>query len=123
MNRILMLAAFAALTASCAGATVDEAADTRVAAEVPATSTSTLPAHTQADESSDEDSPSRASDNPALAGTTTTTEAVTEEKEASPPPDGEPAPDFVLDLGEDGGEVFALSAETKPVFMIFWAEW
>ncbi|HIE20964.1 MAG TPA: hypothetical protein EYP73_00010 [Acidimicrobiia bacterium] len=31
------------------------------------------------------------------------------------------APDFTLELG-DGGE-FTLSAGTKPVYMIFWAEW
>lgn len=37
------------------------------------------------------------------------------------PPDGEPAPDFTLALG-DGG-TFTLSAEQKPVYMIFWAEW
>jgi hypothetical protein len=31
------------------------------------------------------------------------------------------APDFTLELGE-GGE-FVLSAEPKPVYLIFWAEW
>lgn len=31
------------------------------------------------------------------------------------------APDFTLALGE-GGE-FVLSAETKPVYLVFWAEW
>jgi hypothetical protein len=31
------------------------------------------------------------------------------------------APDFTLQLG-DGG-TFTLSAETRPVFMVFWAEW
>lgn len=31
------------------------------------------------------------------------------------------APDFSLDLG-DGG-TFVLSEETRPVFMVFWAEW
>ncbi len=35
--------------------------------------------------------------------------------------DGPPAPDFTLALG-DGGE-FSLSAEQKPVYVIFWAEW
>jgi len=41
--------------------------------------------------------------------------------EAAPPLDGPPAPDFTLALG-DGGE-FTLSAEQKPVYLIFWAEW
>jgi hypothetical protein len=31
------------------------------------------------------------------------------------------APDFTLELGE-GGE-FALAAEPRPVYLIFWAEW
>lgn len=37
------------------------------------------------------------------------------------PPDGAPAPDFTLTLG-DGGE-FTLSEEPKPVHLVFWAEW
>ena len=36
-------------------------------------------------------------------------------------PEGEPAPDFTLAL--DGGGSFTLSAETKPVLLVFWAEW
>ncbi|MEX2323803.1 MAG: TlpA disulfide reductase family protein [Acidimicrobiia bacterium] len=36
-------------------------------------------------------------------------------------PAGEPAPDFTLAL--DGGGSFSLSAETKPVLLVFWAEW
>lgn len=38
-----------------------------------------------------------------------------------PRPEGEEAPDFTLALGQ-GGE-FTLSAERKPVYMVFWAEW
>jgi hypothetical protein len=34
---------------------------------------------------------------------------------------GPAAPDFTLELG-NGGE-FTLSEGTKPVYMIFWAEW
>jgi hypothetical protein len=42
--------------------------------------------------------------------------------ESAPPPvDGPPAPDFMLAL--DDGSDFVLSAEQKPVYMIFWAEW
>lgn len=36
-------------------------------------------------------------------------------------PDGPDAPDFVLTLGQ-GGE-FSLSAEKKPVYIVFWADW
>ena len=35
--------------------------------------------------------------------------------------DGPPAPDFSLALAD--GTDFTLSAEQKPVFMVFWAEW
>lgn len=37
------------------------------------------------------------------------------------PPDGVPAPDFTVTLG-DGGE-FTLSEEPNPVHLVFWAEW
>lgn len=36
-------------------------------------------------------------------------------------PNGPAAPDFVLELANGGS--FALSQETKPVYMVFWAEW
>ena len=36
-------------------------------------------------------------------------------------PDGPPAPDFELVLGD--GSTFSLSAAEKPVYMVFWAEW
>jgi hypothetical protein len=31
------------------------------------------------------------------------------------------APDFTLELGAGG--TFTLSQETRPVFLVFWAEW
>lgn len=37
------------------------------------------------------------------------------------PPEGPTAPDFTLALGQGGD--FSLSAEQKPVYMVFWAEW
>jgi hypothetical protein len=37
-------------------------------------------------------------------------------------PEGPDAADFELALGGPGG-TFSLSAETRPVFMVFWAEW
>ena len=39
----------------------------------------------------------------------------------APDPDREIAPDFTLNLGS--GSTFVLSEETRPVFMVFWAEW
>lgn len=39
----------------------------------------------------------------------------------APNPDRELAPDFTLNLGS--GSTFVLSEETRPVFMVFWAEW
>lgn len=37
------------------------------------------------------------------------------------PPAPEEPPDFTLDLGSGG--TFVLSEESRPVFMVFWAEW
>jgi ABC-type glycerol-3-phosphate transport system substrate-binding protein len=51
---------------------------------------------------------------PAPDGTGTT---VTEEGT----PDGPLAPDFTMALRSGGN--FTLSEESKPVYMIFWAEW
>ncbi|MDH3250935.1 MAG: hypothetical protein OEQ47_18340 [Acidimicrobiia bacterium] len=39
----------------------------------------------------------------------------------APDPNREIAPDFDLLLGD--GSTFVLSEETRPVFMVFWAEW
>lgn len=44
-----------------------------------------------------------------------------EEPSGEPAVAAEAAPDFSLDLGEGG--TFTLSEETRPVFMVFWAEW
>ena len=38
-------------------------------------------------------------------------------------PDGPAAPDFALEILGGPGGTFVLSEETKPVFMVFWAEW
>lgn len=48
-------------------------------------------------------------------GTTTTTET------SLPPLDGPAAPDFSLELSD--GSTFLLSQESRPVYMVFWAEW
>jgi len=55
------------------------------------------------------------SDTAATSNTAATSDATREK------PDGRPAPDFVLALGE-GGE-FSPSSEDKPIYMVFWAEW
>ena len=52
----------------------------------------------------------------------TTSSPTTVTTEAPPTtPAGDPAPDFSLELGD--GSTFVLSAEQKPLFMVFWAEW
>ena len=56
-----------------------------------------------------------------LESPVTTSPVTTQSANDEQPVDGELAPDFVLAL--DGGGEFALSAEQKPVYMIFWAEW
>lgn len=62
------------------------------------------------------------------AGTTTAPAATTAPAPATaapmttaPVPGGPVAPDFTLALGT-GGQ-FSLRAETRPVFLVFWAEW
>jgi hypothetical protein len=51
---------------------------------------------------------------------TETTGAPSTERPA-PDPSRAIAPDFSLNLGD--GSTFVLSEETRPVFMVFWAEW
>ncbi len=53
---------------------------------------------------------------PAAATSSAATLDTTREK-----PEGRPAPDFVLGLGE-GGE-FSPASESRPIYMVFWAEW
>jgi cytochrome oxidase Cu insertion factor (SCO1/SenC/PrrC family) len=69
-----------------------------------------------------------ASDDSAGAGadappTTQTESSATTSPGSSPAakPEGPEAPDFTLALAS--GDSFTLSAEQKPVYMIFWAEW
>lgn len=102
---ILCIATLAMVAASCSSAT-----DT--ATYAPTAPSTTVAAQTGADD-----------------GTTSTTvdAAPAEPPDTEAPPstaapiDGPPAPDFTLALG-DGGE-FTLSAEQKPVYLVFWAEW
>ncbi len=54
-------------------------------------------------------------------GTDSTSSADEATDEAGDSTDNNPAPEFVLALGE-GGE-FSPSSEDKPIYMVFWAEW
>ena len=99
---VLLIAALAVVAASCGGGT-DTASSAPDTSESPVTTSpvTTSPVTT-----------SPVTTSPPGVETPTTTVA---------PVDGPAAPDFTLALG-DGGE-FTLSAEQKPVYLIFWAEW
>ncbi len=55
------------------------------------------------------------------SGTIEATTPASPGERPAPNPDREIAPDFTLNLGS--GSTFVLSEETRPVFMVFWAEW
>lgn len=57
---------------------------------------------------------------PAPTDPAPTTDASSSER-PPPDPDRPIAPDFSLELAD--GSTFVLSQETRPVFMVFWAEW
>ena len=58
---------------------------------------------------------------PSAATTDSTAPSSTEAPAPTPDPNRPLAPDFELTLGT--GELYQLSAETKPVYLVFWAEW
>lgn len=58
---------------------------------------------------------------PGTPPATEDTESPSEEERPAPDPNREIAPDFDLLLSD--GSTFVLSDETRPVFMVFWAEW
>lgn len=68
------------------------------------------PATTSTADQSDSTSPTEDASSPS-----------TEATRPEPDPDRPPAPDFQLALAT--GETYQLSADTKPVFLVFWAEW
>ncbi len=105
MRKLFLTVALALIVASCGGTESGSTQTTAPAGEV-ATSPSDDSAPTSASATTGDDSP--ADDN------------VTE-TDASPSFDGPPAPDFELALSD--GSTFALSAEQKPVYIVFWAEW
>ena len=53
--------------------------------------------------------------------TATTTIATTIAAQPVAAPAGPVAPDFLMEL--DGGDIYVLSRDQKPVYMVFWAEW
>jgi hypothetical protein len=126
MNRLfLVLAALLVVMASCASAPTENVIEPVIEMEQsPSTAptTSAAPVTTASTSSAEGARSESESHNSAMAGTTTTPEP-TSTTVPGPSPDGPPAPDFTLALGEDGSDTFTLSHETKPVFLIFWAEW
>ena len=103
MHRLVMLlGCLALLAAACSS--VDSSPET------------TAPTTSQADETTTT-SPSSATTDPE----TTTPAVASATPEAPVVVDGPPAPDFTLALAD--GSDFVLSAEQKPVYMVFWAEW
>lgn len=127
MKRLpLVLAGLAMVMASCSGAApANDIESDEVIEQAPlaATTTSAVTAATPSTVRTETTLPESDSRSLALAGTTTTTPEPAEISVPGPPPEGPPAPDFTLALGEDGSGTFTLSQETKPVFLIFWAEW
>ena len=101
---VTLLSGLALVLAACGGGAVENA--------TPADSSSTVP-------SSDTSPTTVPSTEPGTPPVTEPTEPATERP--APDPDRELAPDFSLLLGN--GSTFVLSEETRPVFMVFWAEW
>ncbi len=100
---LVALTTLALLGVACGAAdqpAIDESAPGTTAPATSADDASTVPTTTPAPEGTNAE---RASERPA------------------PDPSREIAPDFSLQLA--GGSTFVLSEETRPVFMVFWAEW
>ncbi len=107
-NRAVFVVALGLLAAACgSGSATGETQATSVPATTatPTTTTAAPPTSAEAGEA-----------DPTTTSTTTT---------AAPAVvvDGPPAPDFTLALEDPAGETFTLSEESKPVYMVFWAEW
>ena len=98
MRRLAAVISLIALvTTACAGG--DESGDS--------TPTSTEPATTATGESPDSTGPGSSPTTSPPAATTTSDRPL--------------APDFRLELGEGG--TYTLSEGSKPVYLVFWAEW
>ncbi|MCP4305340.1 MAG: hypothetical protein GY926_26925 [bacterium] len=103
MRKRSLAIVFVLVLAACGGAEEEVAPVTAAATEAaPATDATPAP----------EAAPTEAPD---------ATPAPSEEVDPAPSFDGPPAPDFALTLAD--GSSFELSAEQKPVYVVFWAEW
>ena len=102
---------FALVVAACGGGAADTA-DTAAPAESSSTARSDA-TPTTAVAATEPDTP------PATEQTDEAAEPA--EERPAPDPNREIAPDFDLLLAD--GSTFVLSEETRPVFMVFWAEW
>lgn len=106
---VTLLAGFALVLAACGGGAAETATPGDNASTVPsgdATPATTVPGTVPGTP-------------PAAQPTDETTQPRVERP--APDPNREIAPDFSLQLGD--GSTFVLSEETRPVFMVFWAEW
>lgn len=112
-QRFVVLAAVVALlVAACGGG--DEAVTPSSVDASASTAVDRQNSDAPVDEDENADTP---------AASTTATDAADESDGSEQPsgPDGDPAPDFTLALAD--GSSFSPSAETKPIYMVFWAEW
>lgn len=109
MRRISTVLAFALVLAACGTGGDASGNDGQ-----PGLSTSTSQANDPSSTSST--TTANGSETPAVSSSTSSTTTA-----ELPPLDGPPAPDFSLELAD--GSTFTLSEETRPVYMVFWAEW
>ena len=111
MRRIAFLIVMAMAVAAC-GSTV--VTDGEASGQGSSATSEAPPATSQPTETTSTSSAATPPTSGNSSGTTTTSEDL-------PPIDGPAAPDFSLELSD--GSTFVLSEETRPVYMVFWAEW
>lgn len=106
MRRLSLVFACALVVAACGTEAEQSGTDSGVPAETTSTTAPDQPAATTS---------STAANGSASSSTSSTSST------SLPPLDGPAAPDFALELSD--GSTFMLSEETRPVYLIFWAEW
>ena len=109
MRKLVLLLALVLVISACGGVSGDSGQTTAAPGSTSATQETAAPTDTA--ESAD----------PPASDVTTGADAPDEPAEQAPSFDGPPAPDFELALAD--GSNFSLSAEQKPVYVVFWAEW
>ena len=106
----MLVASMALVAAACGGAT-----QTTIDLGGPVTAApDTQPPMTESTDTSE-----TPSTEPSSTQSSATTQPATTTRQR---PEGPDASNFELALGGPGG-TFSLSGETRPVFMVFWAEW